>query len=343
MIRKHRILSGIGIAVVTTLAVSGCATNHPATASSPPSTAAATNQATTNPSTTSQPASNQATTTNTAGAGTPSTNNNNTATGSTTTGSSAGSTTSVTTNVATSQPSPASNNAAGSASGAQSGSASQSAFPTIINMAMKNFPANVLQGAEAPTVVPMPASGSNELFYKTADSTTRIMSHPGSLSSYSVTLSSPTHQIADFSGHRYDTSAHASQTMSYALMSTPLSGKRSTTFVGTNHHKAILAVDKNSSTSVISWAEGNWTIAVKNDSSTSAPTSAANQVANYLDAHFMPIPHNMGSIVVETGTSGTVAVVTWQENNLLFETDANRYAKDPISTALEMAISMRSY
>lgn len=336
MIRQHRILSGIGIAVVTTLVVSGCATNPPVTASSPPSTAAASNQATTTPS--SQPS-----TTNTAGTGTPSTTNNHTATGSTTAGSSTGSTTSVTTNVTTSQTSPASNHASGSASGAQSGSTSQSAFPAIINMAMKNFPANVLQGAEAPTVVPMPASGSNELFYKTADSTTPIMSHPGSLSSYSVTLSSPNHQIADFSGHRYDTSAHASQTMSYAFMSTPLSGSRSTTFVGTNHHKAILAVDNNSSTSVISWAEGNWTIAVKNDSSTSAPTSAADQVADYLDVHFMPIPHNMGSIVVETGTSGTAAVITWQENNLLFETDANRYAKNPISTALGMAISMRGY
>jgi len=325
MNQKHCILSGMGIAVVTTLALSGCATNHPAITSSPTATATPTNQSTTTNVT-----------------GTPSANNNNAVSNNTTTETSPGNTASVT-NVVTNQTRPMNNNTTGFAGGAQLSSASQSTFPAIIAMAMITFPARVLTGAEAPTTIPLPASGSNELFYKTAESTTPIMSHPGFLSSYSVTLSSPSHQIADFSGLRYDSSSHASQAMSYSLESAPLSGSQSSVFVGNKHHKAILAVDAPSSTSVIGWSEGNWTIRVKNADNTSAPTRVANQVADYLDAHFMPIPHDKGLINVLTGTTGTVAVVTWQEKNQLFETDANKYAKNPISTALGMSISMRNY
>jgi len=320
MNQKHRTLSGVGIAVVTTLALSGCAANHPATTSSPTSTATATNQSTTTNVT-----------------GTPSTNNNNAVSNNTTTGTSTGNTASVTTNVASNQTSSMNNNMTGSAGGAPS------AFPAIIAMAMKTFPANVLTWAEASTTIPLSASGSNELFYKTAESTTPIMSHPGFLSSYSVTLSSPSHQIADFSGLRYDSSSHASQAMSYSLESAPLSGSQSSVFVGSKHHNATLAVDAHGATSVIGWSEGNWTIRVKNADNTSAPTLVANQVADYLDAHFMPVPHGKGLINVQTGTTGTVAVVTWQETNQLFETDANKYAKNPISTALGMSISMRNY
>lgn len=122
-----------------------------------------------------------------------------------------------------------------------------------------------------------------------------------------------------------------------------MSGSQSSVFIGSKQHKATLSVDEHRSASVIGWSEGNRTIRVKNAGNTSAPTSAANQVADYLNAHFIPAPHDKGSIVVLTGTTGTVAVVTWQENNKLLETDANKYAKNPISTALGMAISMRSY
>lgn len=350
MMKEHRTLAGIGIAVLTTLTLSGCATNLPGSSSPTSSTSGAqTNQATSTNATGGSAGNSTATSTgNSTGSsaggstGSNSSSNSSTATASGSTSSGGTNATGSSTTVSTSSTSPASS-ANGAGVSTQTGATSQSAFPTIMNMAMQQFSANVLVGAEAPTTVPMPASGSNELFYKTAESTTPIMSHPGFLSSYSVTLSSPKHQIADFSDHRFDTSAHASQLMSYTLMDVPLSGTQSAVSVGQKHHQAILAVESNHSASVIGWTEGNWTIRVKDTANSSAPMSAANEVADYLDAHFMPIPQDKGSIVVETGASGTVAVVTWQENNMLYETDANEYASNPISTALQMSISMRRY
>jgi hypothetical protein len=228
-----------------------------------------------------------------------------------------------------------------------------SQFPNVINMAMKHFPSKVLNSPESPTVLPTSSSGSNQLFYRTWDTTT------GPILNYSVQYSSPHNRLATFSGSTYTgMSADGAVRLNLNL---PQDGHisessvhltsgivaKEVTFVAPAHS----AMEVSSAS--LSWSEGRWQILVVNSQTTQVPTNQANEVAAYLHTYFMPVPNSKGTILVTsypgenvngepTGQS-TGEYVTWQEGQHVYEVDTYSHAKNPIQTGLSMAISMRPY
>jgi len=314
MSSSKRMIVGIGAVIASTLMVIGCSTNSSGISSGNATTSADNSVTNSTSSTSSNLVSNTNSTSGDSGIGNQASGSSNSVSTGTTENTTQSSTTVRT--------------------------QSTSSFPTIVNMAMNYFSVKVLTGAEAPTEVPQAASGSNQLFYKIAQSTTPIMGYPGFESSYTVTLSSPYHQIANFSGVRYESSTHASDALTSSLGSSPNTGSQSTVYVGGGNHKADLTTDATSSSSTIRWSEGRWTIQV---TTTSTPSSLANQIANYLDAHFIPVPQNKGFIFASDHGSTETVMVTWQENNEIYGVLTNNHTKQPVDTALGMAISMRKY
>lgn len=226
-------------------------------------------------------------------------------------------------------------------------------FPNIVNMAMKHFPANVLISPEAPTVLPISGSGSNQLYYRTWDTTT------GPILNYNVQFSSPHYRLATFSGSTYmgmsadgavrftrylPQDGHISK--SSVHLSSGIVAKE-VTFVAPTHSA------KEVSSASVSWIEGRWQILVVNNQTTQVPTNQANEVAAYLHSHFMPIPNSKGTILVtsypgenangQATGQNTSEYVTWQEGTHVYEMDTYSHAKNPIQTGLAMAISMKSY
>ncbi len=228
-----------------------------------------------------------------------------------------------------------------------------SQFPIIVNMAMKHFPSNVLNSQEAPTVIPTSGSGSNQLYYRTWDTTT------GPILNYSVQFSSPHNRLATFSGSTYTgMSANGAVRFTRYL---PQNGRIPNSYVhlssGIVAKEVTFVAPAPSATEVssasLSWSEGRWQIHVVNTQTTQVPTNQANEVAAYLHTHFMPVPNSKGTILVTSypseNTNGqatgqsTSEYVTWQEGAHVYEVDTYSHAMNPIQTGLAMAISMKSY
>lgn len=229
---------------------------------------------------------------------------------------------------------------------------SVSPFPTIVNMAMKQFPANVLNHPEAPTVLPISDSGSNEMYYRTSITTAPILS-------YQVILSSPHNLLAAFSGSTY--SGIPSGDAINLPDGIPTNGHVTSSRVhlsdGIVAKEQIFVVPgpsaQETSSNNLTWNEGRWQIEVSNTQGTKVPMAEANAVASYLHTHFMPIPQTKGAIFVGvapgenaqgqlSGTSVT-ETITWQEGSHVYEVDTYSPVKNPIQTGLAMAISMEPY
>ncbi|MCI0184801.1 hypothetical protein [Sulfoacidibacillus ferrooxidans] len=226
-------------------------------------------------------------------------------------------------------------------------------FPNIVSMAMQHFPANVLSRPEVPTILATPTSGSNQLFYRTWDTTT------GSILNYSVQFSSPHNQLATFMGSTFSgISAGDSVWLPNGM---PNNAKVTTSSVdltsGIVAKEQTFVAPKNSAKEVssnsLTWSEGRWKIEVARTESTQVPTAEADAVASFLHSHFMPVPQTKGTIYVnvypgETAQghlSGTSVseTIKWQEGQHVYEIDTYSHCKNPIRTGLAMAMSMKPY
>ncbi len=217
-----------------------------------------------------------------------------------------------------------------------------SPFPAIIQMAMNHLSSSVRNDAWAPTIFPAAADGSTALFYKTRESTIPPMDMPEFVSTYEVNLSSSTHQIAQFSGTHYDSASKADAGLNFMGDVSVPEGPVSTIQLESGHTGQFSAA-KSDGASMIYWTEGRWQIRVANNGNTSVPTKYANNVVNYLDAHFMPVPHDKGTIIVNLKGSIIETAVTWTEGPDLYTVQTNEYCKNPIQTALAMAIAMEPF
>jgi hypothetical protein len=219
----------------------------------------------------------------------------------------------------------------------------QRTFPTIIRMAMENLGSSVLQDAKAPTVIPADGHGSTSLFYETSQSTASTVDLPGFLSSYKVKLNSPTHLLADYSETRYDTTANATLAFQRSVGDLDATlGTKSTVDLGHNV-RGTLTVNPGQKNSNITWFEGRWQIRVSNDTDTTIPMVTANQVVEYLETHFMPVPNDKAAIMIDLQGSNIHTGVIWQEQRDVYLIDTYTPCYDSIRTALAMTISMRSY
>ena len=205
---------------------------------------------------------------------------------------------------------------------------------------MSSLPQSVLTGAMAPTVLPMDAAGSADMYYKPSYSTAPIMGYAGFQSTYSVTLSSPEHQLAAFTRSLFDSSAHAQDALIQGFGDQQVPASAETVDLGygitaKEFPNALLG------TTEIVWQEGRWTVRVSGSSS--APVAEASQVAAFLHRYFMPVPTTSGGISVDAASAGTQATVTWTSGDDLLVVRAYPGATSPAQTAMRMAISMESY
>ncbi len=325
-----------GVLSLTSVGVVGCATHS----ARPSSNQSPSNQVATAPATTSNAGrGKQTNTTNTA----VSSSHAGATTNTSPSRNHAGATTP--TNTATSSP------PADVSSGSQPKPSSR--FPTIVSAAMQQFPANVLQSAKAPTVLPTSASDSSQMYYRTWDTTS------GSILNYSVQLSSPHYRLATFMGSIY--SGIPAGNSVWLPNGVPQNAQTTNETVdlvtGIVGHGQTFVAPKDSAKEVssasISWTEGRWHIEVSRTQGTRMPIAEANTIASYLHSHFMPVPETKGSIFVnvypgensEGQPVGTAVdeTIKWQEGTHVYEVDTYSHTKNPIETGLAMAISMKPY
>jgi len=170
-----------------------------------------------------------------------------------------------------------------------------------------------------------------------------IMGFPGFLASYEVRLSAPQGQIADFTASRYGSKSDTSDSLQSGIGNIEnVQGDKSTVQLG-NGHTGTLAVDKSNNTANIVWSEGRWHIRVSEVGNTTPPIAEAKEVVAYLQSHFLPVPHDVGNIIVDAEGSDIHTNVVWQESNEIYGVDTKKPCKDPVQTALAMVISMRNY
>lgn len=224
-----------------------------------------------------------------------------------------------------------------SAAAANSNSNAKSPFPNIVSMAMSHLEPDVLRGAEAPTMFPVDASGSTVLFFRTDQSTTPITGVPPYEATYQVTFSHNRNDLASYSGTRYTSAADA---LSGLLSIVNLNSDSGDGEVGLSYnHQAVWTKSDNS----LWWTEGRWHIRVTQSGGTQAPVNTANQIVNYLEKNFMPVPHDAGMIWVDDKGDSMDVGVAWQEGTEVYEVSTNESCLKPIDTALAMAIAMKAY
>ncbi len=239
-------------------------------------------------------------------------------------------------------------------------------FPQIVRMAMSQFNATARAGSQAPTIFPVAASGSVDEYYQTQASMGPIQGVPGFESGYFVQLSSSIAPLADFRGAHFMTVADASNAFTPMVerivagsvgsvnvgfkssgATTPVTSTRVTAQLSSvslgSGHTGSLAVSRTSNTSDIRWSEGRWNIQVEHVGGTASETGIARSITAYLQTHFLPVPLYKGAIVVRTGSHGIEATVVWQRGDEVYGIDVFPSAKDSVTTALGMVISMRPY
>lgn len=218
-------------------------------------------------------------------------------------------------------------------------------FPTIIQMAMSHIKGLVASNAEAPTMVPWPSDGSTTLFY--APQIQGVgSSTPDLIERYQVTLSSSAKSpVASFAS---------------AVFSDPNAAKRHLYDILADKHLAypppgpgvevgsgVTATSGvNGRENLMGWVEGGWSIVLGKTGH--LPVALARVVAGYLNTHVIPTPESEGQgqgvIVVAAKPDGAVyAEVAWQEGRWLYSTATYPTTKNPATTALALAVSMRRY
>ena len=232
----------------------------------------------------------------------------------------------------------------------------QGDFPPVVQMAMGNVDATLRSTGFAPTVNPWDVNGSNQVFYRTWQTL------QGPVRNYSVQFSSSIHRLGGFSVSTYDSTNAAAQAfvgqsgLPYSLPGTSTPVQLSTGLAGQVHvFQAQGRNVKQVSSTAVTWQEGRWQIIVSENGDITVPMDTVNQVVSYLSQHFMPVPQSEGAIVVNLQSGVTSSgqpdlnqlnlqmYVTWQEGNRLLQVQTYTHCKNPVDTALAMAISMRPY
>lgn len=218
------------------------------------------------------------------------------------------------------------------------------AFPSIVQQAMGQLPANVLTGAGAPTQVPTPATSASTVSYSVSHSTRAAKDAPKFLSTYDVTLKADGKSMASWYVTHYAASQDATkgyQTVAKATV--PKSNAQAILLTG--NQTAYVSNETDGSTTV-SWTQGKWNVQVINQNTEVAPTPLADDVAQYIEKNTLPSPTGSGNISIispdSSDTTVTVAVA-WQNDVNLYQVATTSTAQDPVNSALAMATSMRAY
>jgi hypothetical protein len=219
-----------------------------------------------------------------------------------------------------------------------------SSFPTIVQMAMNRLPSDVRSWAYAPTMFPHTVLPGDTLFYRTMVDTSFSMSFPGREVVYNVWLNDKRGKmVSQFQGTQFDTAAHAnSATLGGFGDVFGVNGQKSVINLNTGI-SGTAVVDAANNESHILWREGRWKINVSAVGTTKPPVTTANEAVAYLHTHFLPVPNTLGEISVTTNAGISTVMMTWQVGNRVFAVSTGEAAKQPMETALALAISMKKY
>ena len=216
-------------------------------------------------------------------------------------------------------------------------------YPKIMVMAMSSVKGLVATSAEAPTMIPWPATHSTTLYYQ--PSVQGLGSDiPGLIDRYQVTLSSPPNPVASFSSAVFSDPATAGANIESLLfakrLSVPLAGSRVALSAGVD-----ATVGAEGKMDILGWNQGGWLVVVA--APNRLPLSVANQVAVYMQTHLMPRPEprNAGQalVLVNVRSNGPYTNVAWQEGRWVYSTSTYPTTAAPVTTALELASAMRDY
>ncbi len=216
-------------------------------------------------------------------------------------------------------------------------------FPKIMAMAMGSVKGLVASSAEAPTVIPWPATHSTVLYYM--PSVQGLGSGiPGLIDRYQINLSSPPDAVAAFSSAVFSDPSTASENVESLLsadgLSVPLTGASMPLA-----HGVAATIGIKGKINILAWHQEGWSVVVA--ARGRLPVASAKKVVYYLETHLMPVPqpNNEGQalVVVDVRENGPYTSVAWQEGRWVYSTAAYPTAANPITTALELAWSMRDY
>jgi hypothetical protein len=211
-------------------------------------------------------------------------------------------------------------------------------------MAMNRFPNDVRSWAYAPTIFPHTVLPGDTLFYRTMVNRAFGMSFPGRKVAYIVWFNDKRGKmVAQFQGTQFDTAAHANSAILGGFGDVfGVAGRKSDISLDTGL-SGTAVVDTERNEAHILWSEGRWKINATSVGTTQPPITTANEVVAYLHTHFLPVPNTLGEIAVTTNAETSTATMTWQEGNLMFAVSTGEAAKQPIETALALAIAMKKY
>jgi hypothetical protein len=209
---------------------------------------------------------------------------------------------------------------------------------------MNRLPSDVRSWAYAPTMFPHTVLPGDTLFYRTMVDTSFSMSFPGREVVYNVWLNDKRGKmVSQFQGTQFDTAAHAnSATLGGFGDVFGVNGQKSVINLNTGI-SGTAVVDAANNESHILWREGRWKINVSAVGTTKPPVTTANEAVAYLHTHFLPVPNTLGEISVTTNAGISTVMMTWQVGNRVFAVSTGEAAKQPMETALALAISMKKY
>lgn len=237
-----------------------------------------------------------------------------------------------------------SNGSTGSSSGGGSQPAGASAFPSIVQQAMTSLGENGFQGADAPTFVPQPA-GNGATSYD-AHNTQPTSNGPQFLAGYHVDLLTGGQPYASYEVDHFASSSQAATSMSAFARAAHggLTASGGTGIVLPNNHAAQMATVGNST--VVYWSDSGWNFQVVNENTSVPPTPIVDKLVNALSNASLPSTDGVGRVIVDnqdpSGSDVTVTVI-WSQNGNVYEVQTTSSAQSPISSALQMAGSMRPY
>lgn len=227
--------------------------------------------------------------------------------------------------------------------------ASHTPFPKIVRQAMRSVPMGLVQTPEAPTRIPYDQSGPTR--------SVRSTLFRGPVPGYTIRLSAAHHPLASFGAMQYGSAHHAADAarlnpyaqgpggivVGYEKLSAGLTGT-----VKRYNGQASSAM-ANQPWASVSWQVGRWLIEVTNYGNTRVPSLAAKHVAAALARDDLPKPQIQGAMFVSlhpTAGSNNPSMevnLQWEKGPMEYLVDANHTAVKPVSTAIQMAISMTPY
>lgn len=89
----------------------------------------------------------------------------------------------------------------------------------------------------------------------------------------------------------------------------------------------------------IGWNEGRWSLVVRGFTEQGeSVVIEAKKVVEYLETNMLPTPHDIGASMLDvTNNNDRKQLISWQEDNIVYEIETNKNALD----ALEIAVSIQ--